>query len=67
MVRSTGNSLDLVIGILNWREPLEPLVCSWSLRRTGSNLGLPLASEVEPGTVGLSLLPVESDAMSSKQ
>lgn len=67
LVRSTGNNLDLVIGILNWREPVEPLACSWSLRSTGSILGLPLASEVEAGTVGLSPLPVESDAVSSKQ
>ena len=46
---------------------MEPLACSWSLRSTGSILGLPLASEVEAGTVGLSPLPVESNAVSSKQ
>ena len=42
---------------------MEPPVCSQSVRSTGSNLGLQLASGMEGDLVGLSPLPVEPDSI----
>lgn len=50
-------------GILNWRGPLEPPICSCSVRSTGNNLGLHLVSEVNGRLEGLPPLPVESDSV----
>lgn len=44
--------------------PWAPVIYSQSVRSTGDNWDLQLASEVEGGLVGRSLLPVESDSVS---
>lgn len=45
-------------------ESWEPLSYSQTVRSSGNNSDLQLASEVENGPVGLSPLPVESDSIS---
>lgn len=45
------------------RESWDPLTHTPSIRGTSNNLGLPLASEIEHGLVGLSPLPMETDAV----
>lgn len=42
---------------------MGPLTHTPSIRGTSNNLGLPLASEIEHGLVGLSPLPMETDAV----